>query len=177
MIHQLISQEYVEQQKWLHKQPRGYGGRGDNWGSTILQLIGEHKIETILDYGCGQGSLGKYLYEKGFTIREFDPAIKGKDEIPQSCFDLVICTDVLEHIEPDKLDANINLLFEMTKKILFIVIATRPSNKILKDGRNAHLIIKPEYWWKEKITNSNFQFVKSKVSVFKEYVAVLKRND
>jgi hypothetical protein len=54
---------------------------------------------------------------------------------------------VLEHIEPDYLDAVLNDLQRITARIGFFTIATGPAIKTLADGRNAHLIQKPPSWW------------------------------
>jgi hypothetical protein len=36
------------------------------------------------------------------------------------------------------------------------VIAVRPSNKTLSDGRNAHLILEPSDWWLRQLQSSGF---------------------
>jgi 2-polyprenyl-3-methyl-5-hydroxy-6-metoxy-1,4-benzoquinol methylase len=62
--------------------------------------------------------------------------------------DIVACTDVLEHIEPDCLDDVLKDIRRCTKKVAFLLIATRPAIKVLADGRNAHLIQQPYTWWR-----------------------------
>jgi 2-polyprenyl-3-methyl-5-hydroxy-6-metoxy-1,4-benzoquinol methylase len=61
--------------------------------------------------------------------------------------DLVCCIDVLEHIEPEYLSAVLSHLASLTKNLAFLTIHSAPAIKILPDGRNAHLIIKPMSWW------------------------------
>lgn len=61
--------------------------------------------------------------------------------------DLVVCSDVLEHIEPECVVSVLLDLQSLTKKVLFIDVATRPAKKILPDGRNAHLIQLLGGWW------------------------------
>lgn len=61
--------------------------------------------------------------------------------------DLVVCSDVLEHIEMECLIDVIADLRSLTKKVLFVDVATRPAKKVLADGRNAHLIQKDGAWW------------------------------
>ena len=177
-LERYISAEYLHQQKLLHKQPKGYGGRGDKWAEAAQGLIDKYNVGSVLDYGCGQGTLVNALRKKRKHVHmmEYDVAIKGKDGDPQPA-DLVICTDVLEHIEPDKLGVVIDHLFKLTRKVLFLVIATRPSKKFLDDGRNSHLIIEPDSWWKERVTHPSFDFVDPPQSPLKEpsreYVALL----
>ncbi len=70
--------------------------------------------------------------------------------MPKPC-DLIVCSDVLEHVEPDKIDAVLSHIFQISGMGAYVVIATRPANAILPDGRNAHLIVKPSAWWIDKI--------------------------
>jgi hypothetical protein len=63
----------------------------------------------------------------------------------------VVCTDVLEHIEPELIDNVLDHLKDLTRKVAFLAIATRPARKNLADGRNAHLIIQPSSWWLAKL--------------------------
>ena len=155
---ELISAAYLREQERLHAMPKGYGGRGDKWTAAVLQLAQRFQAQTILDYGCGQGALGKALAAHGVTIAEYDPARPGLEALPEPA-DLVVTTDVLEHIEPDKLAAVIEHLRSLTRIALFAVIATRPASKFLSDGSNAHLIIRDGAWWTRALTKRGFRSV------------------
>lgn len=155
---ELISPKYQCLQRILHAQPRGYGGRGDKWAETVLALIQQYQASSVLDYGCGQGSLRRAIMETqppGLRFSEYDPAIMGKDMMPTFA-DLVVSTDVLEHIEPERLDAVLVHLKLLARKVVFAVISLKDSNKVLADGRNAHLIIRPANWWKKRIEAIGF---------------------
>lgn len=68
-------------------------------------------IQTILDFGCGSGSLVKFLRAKGFNVFGYDkselikksllkqniPFYNDIGEIPNNYFDIVTCFDVVEH--------------------------------------------------------------------------------
>lgn len=152
----LISPAYCATQKALHADPRGYGTKGDRWAATVLAVARQFEASSILDYGCGQGSLGRALRATpGLSVREYDPAIKGKDQPPLFA-DLVTCTDVLEHIEPACLDAVLAHLRLLMRKAGFFVISTRLANKVLGDGRNAHLIVEPAPWWQARLERAGF---------------------
>ena len=60
-------------------------------------------------------------------------------------------TDVLEHVEPDKLMFVLDDIRNCAKQVVLFAIATRPSTKTFPDGRNTHLIIENAQWWKEKL--------------------------
>lgn len=151
----LISPEYLAMQRQMHAAPKGYGGKGDKWAAEVERLAwaGERVLGrpvTILDYGCGQGSLGRSLRAKGQRVLDYDPAIHGKDKLPAAA-DLVVCTDVLEHIEEDKIAAVLDHLRSLTVWRLFAVIATVEASKTLPDGRNAHILLQDRTWWFEQM--------------------------
>lgn len=151
----LISMDYLETQKALHAAPRGYGGGGHAWADTVRALAAQYDCWSVLDYGCGQGTLAAALRGSLFTVREYDPAIPGKDGMP-SFADLVVSSDVLEHIEPEKLDAVLVHIRLLARKVVFLVVNTRIANKVLPDGRNAHLIIEPVEWWEARLQAAGF---------------------
>jgi len=96
----------------------------------------------ILDYGCGKGKLG--------IGKRYDPGIPDFSADPDPA-DLLVCTDVLEHIEPEYLDDVLNHMASKMKHAGYITIGCGPAAKKLPDGRNAHLIVKPPAWWLEKL--------------------------
>jgi methyltransferase family protein len=174
-----ISPRYLAMQKQLHADPRGYGGRGDKWAGILLQVAIEHGCTSILDYGCGQGTLATALRQLplgAIRVDEYDPAISGKD-VPPDFADLVNVTDVLEHIEPDRLDAVLRHLRMLARKAIFVVVSTKRSNKILADGRNAHILIKPGWWWKRTFVKAGFTLRNAPTAArrepAKEWVVVL----
>lgn len=106
------------------------------------QYIESLGFTDILDYGCGKGKLG--------LGKKYDPAIPEFSTDPDPA-DLLVSTDVLEHIEPDLLD---NVLIHMKSKMKkqgFLTIGCSPASKKLPDGRNAHLIVRSPDWWIEKL--------------------------
>ncbi len=149
----LISPAYRDEQRFLHARPRGYGGKGDKWAPAVADLVRQFDASSVLDYGCGQGSLKtalRGLVSSVVRIDEYDPAVSGKDAAPEFA-DLVVCTDVLEHVEPPKLSTVLKHLDVLARKAIFLVVATRPSNKTLRDGRNAHLMVESPDWWGERL--------------------------
>lgn len=146
---ELISDAYLSEQVFLHMQPRGYGAKGGKWHVSVRWIADQYGCGSVLDYGCGQGGLAVALNGSGLSVREYDPAIPEKSERPVFA-DLVACTDVLEHVELDKLPNVLNHIHALARKVVFLVVALDEANKILRDGRNAHLIQKPREWWMAK---------------------------
>lgn len=151
----MISEEYRKLNQELHESNPQYGSHGHDDLKKIKQLIKVYHCHSVLDYGCGKATLSKKLRggfwgPKNLHIQNYDPAVPEFSKSPTPC-DMVVCTDVLEHIEPEYLPEVLNHLKEMTKKVIFLSVATRPAKKTLADGRNAHLIQEKAEWWLSKL--------------------------
>jgi len=143
-----ISDEYRKLNLELHQSNPKYGTSARKWVRPIANLIRHSGARTILDYGCGKGVLAASLPQ--FVIQEYDPAIPGKDREPDPA-DLVVCIDVLEHIEPVFLGAVLDHISRLILMKAFLNVSIRPAIKTLSDGRNAHLIVEPASWWKDQL--------------------------
>lgn len=139
----LISEAYRDLNRRLHETRDDYGVSSQKWIGNVHKLAEWARARSILDYGCGKGSLRAAL---GDIVQEYDPAVPGKDARPEPA-DLVVCTDVLEHVEPECLDAVLDDLKRVTLRVALLTVATVPARKELADGRNAHLIVQPPRWW------------------------------
>jgi len=81
------------------------------WGSEFKKApipkiledaIEKYKPKTILDFGCGKGFLTKKLIQiyPNIEVTGWDPS-HGTDL--QGRYDMIVSTDVLEHVEPEYL--------------------------------------------------------------------------
>lgn len=144
----LITPQYQAQCAALHVADPGWGdGAAHRDVKRLVQYADDLKTKDVLDYGCGKGMMAKMW---PWPINEYDPAILGKQQRPAPA-DFVMCLDVMEHIEPDCLMDVLADLYRVTKKICYMTIALTPAKKHLPDGRNAHLIVEPWEWWKNKL--------------------------
>jgi hypothetical protein len=140
----LVSADYREQLEILHSSARKWGTDGAKHAEKVLQLVDELGAKTILDYGCGKGRLAEAIAP--VRVQGYDPGIPERAGMPKPC-DLVVCTDVLEHVEPDRLPAVLDHIGRLAGKAAYLVISTREALAMLPDGRNAHLIVRPGCWW------------------------------
>ncbi len=150
-IGKIISPEYLALQQELHLNPN-YGVASIEYAPIVRDVLNGSKAQSLSDYGAGKQNLKMALGRLGksdFAYFPYDPAFPDYGT-PQPA-DLVCCIDVMEHIEPDYVDAVIADLASITRKLGFISIATGPAIKVLADGRNAHLIQKPSSWWLPKL--------------------------
>jgi 2-polyprenyl-3-methyl-5-hydroxy-6-metoxy-1,4-benzoquinol methylase len=169
----LMSQAYQREQQLLHEQP-AYGSRGFNWGYLIAGIAKIEGCSSVLDYGCGKGTLGKTLKRAGIDVRSYDPAIEEFSSLPKPA-DLVACVDVLEHIEQECLDEVLDHMAAVTKKILFVAISTRLAKRWLTDGRNTHLIVQSAEWWRPLFEQRGFVVRRVWDSVLPEWVAMMEK--
>ena len=88
----------------------------------------------------------------------YDPAVPGYDEKPEGTFDIVICTDVMEHIEEQDVPAVLDNIFGYADKGVYLAICLREAKRLLPDGRNRHVTVKPQEWWLEKIGSRSQAF-------------------
>lgn len=140
---QLITDEYRSLNQKLHVDSRVYGKNGVRYLDDVIRIATELKTQDILDYGCGKSTLSHSL---PFRIKQYDPAIPKYSGLPTPA-DVVICTDVLEHVEPECLDNVLNHLKTLVKRAGFFAVGMIPAKKTLEDGRNAYLVIQKERWW------------------------------
>lgn len=145
---QVITDQYRKLNETLHNTNIHYGTSGHLYANEILGLCKKHNITDVLDYGCGKNTLANSL---PFEIKKYDPAIRAFHEEPEPA-DLVCCTDVMEHIEPELLDNVLTHMKSKTKKLLFMTISTQPAKKTLADGRNAHICLMDSVKWFNKIS-------------------------
>lgn len=142
----LISPDYLKEQRTLHA--KAYGSSGHYWLGHVLELCEIIQAKTVLDYGAGKGTLGPYLKRYGLKYTPYDPVTFPTR--PTGLFDLVVCLDVLEHIEERYVDEVFKDLRDFTSMALFANVSTRPSSKSLSDGRNAHICLHDYEWWKPR---------------------------
>lgn len=146
----LISDSYKQEQFRLHHddpRARKYGTGGAHWVEVIKAIAAEYDCNTIIDYGCGKGLLAPML--AGLSVQSYDPAMPEFEHLPQLA-DLVVCLDVLEHIEPDHLSDVLEHMASLARKFIFTTISQKLAGRWLRDGRNSHLIVKNTSWWIDK---------------------------
>lgn len=148
----LLTPAYREQLREMHTHDQF----GQPWGNKGFRHMGDAIAfadgGSILDYGSGKGTLREAILAQlpDADVRNYDPGIP-EDAADPSPADLVICTDVLEHIEPDHLDAVLAHIFALARQRVILSWALTKAKRVLPDGRNAHLIIEPAKWWVRRI--------------------------
>ncbi|MHA1868730.1 MAG: methyltransferase [Candidatus Heimdallarchaeaceae archaeon] len=139
-----------------------------NW----MDYFGLSDKKSILDIGAGLGHYGFVLQEfmdcnylgiekskwavkncpyKDLDIRQMD--ITKGIALPDSNYDLVLCLDILEHLEEEKLDFVLDALSRTGKYFIFSIPFLGDPNLMMD---STHKIFKPKKWWIEKL-NKHFK--------------------
>lgn len=143
-----ITEEYRALNKKLHQNNSGWGSSARLRVGGVQKLAAEQNVKTILDYGCGKGLM---KIQSGLEMDEYDPAIPGKDIVPDKKYDMVVCTDVMEHVEPECVDSVLNEINWLFDKCAYFIIYLVPAVHLLPDGSNCHRTIESAEWWMTKL--------------------------
>jgi len=143
----------------MHTEQRQWARSGPRFLQRVLDLINIHNPTSVLDYGCGKGALIGEINQHYPVLDTdlYDPAVPEFNHEPEPA-DMVLCTDVLEHIEPELIDNVLAHLNDLTHKVCYFVVHTGDCGHKLPDGRPAHILQKPETWWREQLIHHFPQF-------------------
>lgn len=165
---ELITPEYQALLRQKHK-TKPWGGGGASWIPEIVRLMIEFQLRavnpitrepeiapSILDYGAGRHTFHDTMLwlMPHVSVSEYDPGVAGIDQWPPlgyhpalGKFDLVLCTDVMEHVEEQFVNATFKRIKSVTKHAVLFNIALTPSKSLLPNGANAHLTVQSAEWW------------------------------
>lgn len=118
-----------------------YGASAYLYFETIAKEVMALNPKSILDFGCGRSDLVAHFWKDGARrVAKYDPAIPQFKEMPDGQFDLVLCTDVMEHIQIEDVERILREIRAKSQTALF-TISMKPARAKLPDGRNAHVTL------------------------------------
>jgi SAM-dependent methyltransferase len=162
----MIRPEYVEVLKKTRESWKDWGSSASNNCDGLVKYLNKHDLITsVLDFGCGTGSLKYYLNARtdlrsGIVIDEYDPSIDEYDELPDKHYDLIVTLDVLEHVEPESLDETLAWIDEHSLRQYHHIDCNDGGGDKLADGRDVHLIIEPPSWWVIKVSRDGWRVMR-----------------
>lgn len=130
-------------------------------------IISATGAQTLLDFGSGKGK----LYQSdtasddvrhksleawpGVKVTCYDPGYEPYAGPIEGPFDMVISTDVVEHIPADDIPWLLDELFGHARVCVYVVAACYPAKKKLPDGTNAHCTIRKPQWWVKQMREAS----------------------
>ncbi|MGO8757714.1 MAG: hypothetical protein ACLQG3_06280 [Terracidiphilus sp.] len=120
----------------------------------LRKVFAEHRIATLLDYGCGGSDYESPGFHEGLSALEYfhlekvfryEPA-RNIDERQRA--DAVLCFDVLEHVFISDLPQVVRELYSLAERLLVVNVACYPARALLPNGENAHITVRQPQWWK-----------------------------
>ena len=118
----LISEAHRSAETKKHIADPDYGGEAIQYAEHISTMINAMQIDDVLDYGAGKGELHRHLaLDHQVALHLYDPAINKIARSPDP-HDLVLCINVLEHVEEDSVQEVLDDLVRCAKQNLFLVI-------------------------------------------------------
>jgi 2-polyprenyl-3-methyl-5-hydroxy-6-metoxy-1,4-benzoquinol methylase len=135
----------VEQYRKLHSP--AYGATAYLYFEEIARQVLALNPASVLDFGCGRSDLVAHFWADGRRrVARYDPAIPAYELMPEDRFDLVLCTDVMEHIQMREVGNILRSIRKKSHRALF-TISLRPARAKLPDGRNAHVTLLTKSEW------------------------------
>lgn len=124
------------------------------------------KPESVLDVGCAYGFVVKRFQDLGipatgieyspFAVSQavtkniFEGDVRDLSRFKNNSFDLVLGTELLEHIPEDDLFKAVKEMYRVSKCFIFLLICTSNSEHIESRGGKgdpSHITLKPRWWW------------------------------
>jgi len=172
-----------------------WGYNGTDWTGNYFVLQGILKtlrgeIGSVLDMGCGQGSFTDYAIRLGLMAKGYDFAKWAIDHphhyaegrtfqndvtegIPEEgdAFDIIFCSDMLEHIKKSLVPKVITEFYRVTRKWVFLQFPVVEANQQLFDAEvhdkkhplyshfmiAGHLNMERREWWDALFEKSGFK--------------------
>ena len=156
--------DYIKQYELLYKIKKNYGKTSIKLYDMLKKIINDLNISSVLDYGCGKSKLLDLIKKNSkIKIFKYDPAIKKYSTLTKNKNDLVICTDVLQHVPLYDLDRVLKEIKSKGIYILFYIKCTNHKTK-LPNGTYANCTVYDKKWWLEKLSTYFYNIKEIKIS-------------
>lgn len=143
---------------------------GELCADRFIEIANPSHKDTVIDFGCGTGRASVKIHRlTGCYVEQVDFAENSRDADAKSfTFHLCdlsepidvtgtygFCTDVMEHIEPEKVDSVIKNIMACCSKGFFQISTVHDAMGALI-GHPLHLTVRPHEWWNRKLKDLGF---------------------
>lgn len=147
---------------------------GEEVADVFVRVADIKPSDCVIDFGCGTGRGARRIHELtgcdmlllDFTSNSLDADIQGMDWFTFLQRDISkpldvhakhgFCTDVMEHIPPEQVDAVISNVMNAAESVFFqISLIDDVCGALI--GQPLHLSVHPYEWWLEKFASLGYQ--------------------
>jgi hypothetical protein len=164
-----LTRRYEDNTSSVHSGDEAFlGDEICRFAGMLQSMCTTTRAKHVLDFGCGKAKgysnpidVGDCHYKNLYDVMGvdaastflYDPGVPEFATPPRNdqTFDLVVCTDVLEHIPEEDADLVLDYLFEKANKGVMLSISCSHALAFLQNGQNAHVNVQSPEWWSEKI--------------------------
>ena len=142
----------------------------------ILKPILKHKIKRVLDVGCGIGqgvaimrnhgveAYGidiseniKPFWDEGNIAQFCQVACADNIPFPDDYFDLVVCTEVMEHVPEEAVKDVLREIKRVGRQFFFTIALGTAIHKMPHDQSEPHICVKSPQWWKDAFDDLGYE--------------------
>lgn len=157
-----------------------------NIATSLAKIINKKlKPKSVLDVGCGYGFIPQYFNKnnvksEGIDISKFATEKLNLDYIikadildlntiyKKNEFEIVICSEVLEHLPSENINQAINNLSFVSTKYIFLIITT--SDIVLDNIDPYHISMYDKNFWEKKIKECNLNIDQNLTRYFNNHI-------
>ena len=139
---------------------------GEALAKQAFNEMGMRKGDKLIDFGCGTGRPAAQFQRMGAAVIGIDHVTNCLDQgvditflqcclwdlPPDLACDYGYCTDVMEHIPPEKVDDVLSEIRRVVRNKVFFQIATFPDGMGKRIGETLHLSVHGPDWWEAKLS-------------------------
>ena len=115
-------EEALKLHEELHKKGVFLGNSIKDHLNNIIELVDIYNVKSVCDYGCGKAHCWiKTNLKETLGLDEvilYDPCYEIYKKFPDKKVDMIICTDVMEHIPEDSVDYEFKRIFYLTDLVI-----------------------------------------------------------
>lgn len=136
---------------------------GEELISLFMARSGIRHGQTVIDFGCGTGRPALRMQNAGLRVTGVDLIREALDPVPaerinfvEACLwdlppnlraDWGFCTDVMEHVPPEKVPLALTHIHGACEAGCFFQIATFRDGFGRRIGETLHETVQPRSWW------------------------------
>eukprot|EP00898_Chlorokybus_atmophyticus_P007123 jgi/Chlat1/7411/Chrsp6S07435 len=166
-VYKSVAYEDVYDKTWTQGGYPSQSCWGCRFGADVMSRL---KFHSVLDAGTGNGAMVRLLRSHGKAAYgiELSRAVLEKEcpdllkaglvepgvltNLPyaDNSFDMVMSSDVLEHIHPEEADKVVSELVRVSRRHLFLSISLKGHTKVTEgndDEAHRHTMLRPREWW------------------------------